>query len=366
MRTLPSLSSTALPSNADPHKDLIVKLQLFAKPLFLVVLALLPWQPASADSYRKLFERAEPSVVLLKTVSREVSPQSPTGAVSQAGIGSGILVDHDGYVMTAAHVIQTADLVEVEFYDGWTTTAAIIFSNPAKDVALLKLDKVPESIKPASIGDSDSVRTGDEVFVIGAPLGLSYTLTVGHISGRRGFDDEMMQGIQAETFQTDAAINQGNSGGPLFNKRGEVIGIVSHIRTRSGGSDGLGFAVTINDAVDTLMSENSQWTGMTGILLTGPLARALNVPQPYSYLVQRTALNSPSSRIGLRPSNVPVSIAGQQLLIGGDIILAVNDIPISPEFDAKFRLQRSEMQKGDTIRLKVLRGGKVVMLSRKL
>ena len=114
------------------------------------------------------------------------------------------------------------------------------------------------------------------------------------------------------------------------------------------------------------MSENSQWTGMTGILLTGPLARALNVPQPYSYLVQRTALNSPSSRIGLRPSNVPVSIAGQQLLIGGDIILAVNDIPISPEFDAKFRLQRSEMQKGDTIRLKVLRGGKVVMLSRKL
>ncbi|MEM8684584.1 MAG: trypsin-like peptidase domain-containing protein [Pseudomonadota bacterium] len=318
---------------------------------------------ASADSYRKLFKDAEPSVVTVYTVSREVSPTSPTGAVSQSGLGSGFIVDHDGYVMTAAHVIQTADLVEVEFFDGTTTTAAIIFSDPAKDVALLKIDKIPDNLSPVTLGDSDRVQTGDEAFVIGAPLGLSYTLTVGHISGRRGYDDSMMQGIQAETFQTDAAINQGNSGGPLFNRRGEVVGIVSHIRSRSGGSDGLGFAVTINDAVDTLMSENSQWTGMTGILLTGPLARALNVPQPYSYLVQRTALNSPSSKIGLRPSRVPVTIGGQQLLIGGDIILAVNGIDISPEFSARFRERRDGMSSGDEIRLKVLREGKVISLS---
>ncbi|MEM6513413.1 MAG: trypsin-like peptidase domain-containing protein [Pseudomonadota bacterium] len=330
--------------------------------LLLLAFLMLP-VIAGADSYRRAFKNAEPSVVTVYTVSREASPGSPTGAVSQSGIGSGVIVDHDGYVMTAAHVIQTADLVEVEFHDGNTSTAAIIFSDPARDVALLKLDKLPESLAPAPLGDSDRVETGDEVFVIGAPLGLSYTLTVGHISGRRGGNQDMTQGIQAETFQTDAAINQGNSGGPLFNKRGEVIGIVSHIRSLSGGSDGLGFAVTINDAVDTLMGENSQWTGMTGILLTGPLATALNVPQPFSYLVQRTALNSPSSRIGLRPSNVPVTIAGRELLIGGDIILAVNDIEISPDFDAQFRQRRSQMSKGDLIRLKVLRAGKIIQLS---
>ncbi|MDJ0761330.1 MAG: trypsin-like peptidase domain-containing protein [Woeseiaceae bacterium] len=321
---------------------------------------------ALADSYRKLFADAEPSVVTVYTVSRNAAPESPTGSVSQSGIGSGFLVDDEGYVMTAAHVIQTADLVQVEFADGWSSTAAIIYSDPAKDVALLKLDKLPENPRPARLGDSDRVQTGDEVFVIGAPLGLSYTLTVGHISGRRGYDDAMMRGIQAETFQTDAAINQGNSGGPLFNKRGEVIGIVSHIRSRSGGSDGLGFAVTINDAVDTLMAENSQWTGMTGILLTGDLAKALNVPQPYSFLVQRTALNSPSSKIGLRSSNVPVTIAGQDLLIGGDIILAVNGIEISPEFDAQFRQQRDAMEPGDEIALKVLRSGKTITLSSSL
>lgn len=333
------------------------------KQILLVASGLLLSLGASADNYRKLFQRVDPAVVTLHTVERNPSPNSLTGAVTEPGLGSGFLIDEEGHVMTAAHVVQTADLVEVEFVDGTRVTAAVVSSHPVKDVALLKLDEVPDDAVWVKLGDSDDAQVGDEVFVIGAPLGLSHTLTVGHISGRRPYDDTMMQGIQAETFQTDAAINQGNSGGPLFNQRGEVIGIVSHIRTQSGGSVGLGFAVTSNAAVDALLEHGMPWTGLSGILISGPLAEALNVPQPYGYLVQRTALNSPSSRIGLRPSRIPITIAGQDLFVGGDIILAVDDIDIGPGFDIAFREYTDEMQEGSLIRLKVLRGGKVIVLT---
>ncbi len=328
----------------------------------LLIAGLILSAGALAEDYSALFEEVDPAVVTLYTVERNPAP-SPTGAVTQPGLGSGFLVDGDGHVMTAAHVVQTADLVEVEFVDGTRVTAAVVSSDPIKDVALLKLDQVPEDAIWVELGDSDDVRVGDEVFVIGAPLGLSHTLTVGHISSRRLYDDSMMQGIQAETFQTDAAINQGNSGGPLFNQRGEVIGIVSHIRSRTGGSVGLGFAVTINTAVDVLLNNEMPWSGMSGILLSGPLAQALNVPQEHGFLVQRTALNSPSSRIGLRPSRVPITIAGQELYIGGDIILAVDDIEISPDFDSAFRSYREDMVEGSVIRLKVLRGGRTIVLT---
>ncbi len=318
---------------------------------------------AMGQNYRKLFERVDPAVVTIHTVERNVAVGSPTGTVAQPGLGSGFLIDADGHVMTAAHVVQTADLVEVEFVDGTRVTAAVISSDPVKDVALLKLDEVPENAVWTEIGDSDEASIGDEVFVIGAPLGLGHTLTVGHISSRRLTGDGMMQGIQAETLQTDAAINQGNSGGPLFNQRGEVIGIVSHIRSRSGGSDGLGFAITINTAVETLLRNDMPWTGMSGILLAGALAEVLNVPQDYGYLVQRIALNSPSSRIGLRSSNIRVAIAEQEILIGGDIILAVDGIEISPDFDAAFRAHRLDKPAGELFRLRVLRAGRVVDLT---
>ncbi|MCH9694414.1 MAG: trypsin-like peptidase domain-containing protein [Gammaproteobacteria bacterium] len=317
---------------------------------------------ASAADYRKLFEDADVSVVVIYTVERQVDARSGLGEVALPGLGSGVLIDDEGHVMTAAHVVQTADLVEVEFVDGTKVTASVVASDPIKDVALVKLDKLPERVRPAKLADSDKVRIGEEIFIIGAPYGLSHTLTVGHISARHKNEDDYMGEIRAETFQTDAAINQGNSGGPMFNQRGEVIGIVSHIRSKSGGSEGLGFAVTSNTAVDALLDHPMSWSGMTGVLLTGALAEALNVPQESGYLVQKVASSSPASRMGLRPSRVPASIAGQDLLIGGDIILSVGGVTISPGMNAEFREKAAMMDRGDAILLKVLRGGKVIAL----
>lgn len=333
---------------------------------FLLILSLLSFSSSYAADYRKLFEQTDPSVVVLYTIERQVAPDTALGEVALPGLGSGFLIDDDGHVITAAHVVQTADLVQAEFADGTKVTAAIVASDPVNDVALLKLDRIPDNAQFVRLGDSDRSAVGDEVFVIGAPLGLSHTLTVGHISARHPATSGDVNVIQAETFQTDAAINQGNSGGPMFNKRGEVIGVVSYIRSRSGGSEGLGFAVTINAAVAALFEHRMSWSGMSGLLLTGEFARALNIPHGTGYLVQKVASNSPAARAGLRPSRIPISIGGQNLLIGGDIILAVNGMALEPNMMVEFREMSESLAPGASVELRVLRGGEVISLSASL
>jgi len=329
-------------------------------PALLAAVSMFP-DRAAANDYAKLFKEADESVVVIYTVEREIAGQRGQGEVTLPGLGSGFLIDDEGHVMTAAHVVQTADLVEVEFVGGTKVTASVVASDPIKDVALLKLDRLPEQIRPVKLADSDKVSIGEEIFIIGAPYGLSHTLTVGHISARHGNDGGYMGAIQAETFQTDAAINQGNSGGPMFNRRGEVIGIVSHIRSQSGGSEGLGFAVTSNTAVDALLDHPMAWSGLTGIVLTGALADALNVPQNSGFLIQKIAANSPASRMGLRPSRVPASIAGQDLFIGGDIILSVGGMEVSPNMTAEFREAIASQSERGELLMTVLREGKVIV-----
>ncbi len=333
-------------------------------PSLLLIMALVG--SASAADYRKLFEKADESVVVIYTIERQVAGRRGEGEVTLPGLGSGVLIDDKGHVMTAAHVVQTADLVQVEFVDGTKVTAAVVASDPVKDVALIKLDLMPDNIRPAKLADSDKVRVGEEIFIIGAPYGLSHTLTVGHISARHSSTDDLVGEIQAETFQTDASINQGNSGGPMFNQRGEVIGIVSHIRSKSGGSEGLGFAVTSNTAIDALLEHPMSWSGMTGILLTGALADALNVPQSAGYLVQKVAWSSPALRMGLQPSKVPAIIAGQELVDFASPLLDSTDLRTSPGMSAEFREKTEMMDRGDPIVLEVLRGGKKITLNSRL
>jgi S1-C subfamily serine protease len=146
------------------------------------------------------------------------------------------------------------------------------------------------------------VQIGEQVFVVGAPLGITHTLTVGHLSARHKPNATFSGMLTAEFFQTDAAINRGNSGGPMFDLKGEVIGIVSSILSQSGGSDGLGFAATSNIARRLLLDEPSVWSGLDGYLLIGEAARAFNLPVGFEagLLVQRVALGSPADQLGVR------------------------------------------------------------------
>ena len=198
----------------------------------------------------------------------------------------------DGHVMTAAHVVHSMDEITVEFLGGDRVSAHVIASEPAADLSLLQLARVPAGAKVAPLGDSDKVRVGDQVAVVGAPYGLSYSLSVGWISAKWAPNTVYKALPLAEFFQTNATINTGNSGGPMFNMAGEVVGIVSHIISKSGGSEGLGFVVTMKTARQILIEKKYVWEGLEGTLLTGELAEIFNVPGGAGYLVKTVAKDS--------------------------------------------------------------------------
>ena len=317
--------------------------------------------PSVADVYTQVID----SVVLIEVMGKTAAGPGE-GLVTAAGLGSGVLISADGLVLTAAHVVQTADHMQVHFAGGEFINATVLRSDPAADVALIKLDWVPEGAKPVKLGDSDKASVGDQVFVVGAPLGLSHTLTVGHLSARRR-PEAMVTGLSStELFQTDAAINQGNSGGPMFNMRGEVVGIVSHIISLSGGYEGMGFAVTSNAAQDLLMKPGSWWTGIAGYYIDDTLADVLNLPQPAGILVEVVAKGSPAEELGLRGGSLKAVIGRNELVLGGDVILAVQGIRISVGSSEAIGEARAKLAPGDTIRVEVLRDGELLELSAKL
>lgn len=317
--------------------------------------------PSASEDLAKIFRQVNAAVVVVRTMEQTVIPQSNGRQVSIAGLGSGVLISADGKVVTAAHVVQTADTVVVEFSDQDPVEAEVIASEPAADVALLKLKRVPDGVKPARLGNSDKVQIGEQVFVVGAPLGITHTLTVGHLSARHKPNATFSGMFTAEFFQTDASINRGNSGGPMFNLNGEVIGIVSYILSQSGGSDGLGFAVTSNVTRRLLLDEPSVWSGLDGYLLTGEAARAFNLPVAFKagLLVQRVASGSPADQLGVRGGRIAAALGNQELLLGGDVILAVDGIAIGgPDAYESIRQRMIELRAADgTVHVTLLRGG---------
>ncbi len=319
---------------------------------------------SSAEDLAQVFRQVSDAVVVVRTTERTVSGQSIGRQVSIDGLGSGVLVSADGKVVTAAHVVQTADTVVVEFSDHGRVAAEVIASEPAADVALLQLKSVPNGVKPVKLGDSDKVQIGEQVLVVGAPLGITHTLTVGHLSARRKSNSAFSGMVTAEFFQTDAAINRGNSGGPMFNLNGEVIGIVSHILSQSGGSDGLGFAATSNVARRALLEEPSVWSGLYGYLLAGDAARAINLPAAFKagLLVQRVASGSLADQLGVRGGRFAAAFGNEELLLGGDVILAVEGIAIGgPEAYESIRQRMIELRAATgTVHVTLLRGGETL------
>lgn len=319
--------------------------------------------PATAQSVSDIFKRVKDAVVVVYTSERTLAQGAPGQFVSVGGLGSGVLVSDDE-VLTAAHVVQTADEVLVEFTTGQRLTARVVASAPAADIALLKLGARPSLVVPAKIGNSDSVEVGEQIFIVGAPLGVTHTLTVGHVSARRRPSRTFGSMFRAEFLQTDAAINEGNSGGPMFNMTGEIVGIVSFIISQSGGSEGLGFVVTANMAKDLLLSGPSMWSGLEGIELTEGLAYVLNVPPPgVGMLVQRVAKGSLAEQLGLKPGAVHGTINDEALVLGGDIVLTFQGIPVGAEYYEQMRDAVGRLRPNDLIRVTVLRAGEKVELS---
>ena len=320
--------------------------------------------PATAQNFSHIFRKIDGAVVVITTQEENKTLTDRGMRTTKAkGLGSGIIISPEGLILTAAHVVESADDILVHLNDDSRFNARVIASLSAPDLALIKILEPGDSLPYIRPGSSSKVETGEQVLVIGAPYGLDHTLTVGHLSGRR-FKDDTAFGI-IEFLQTDAAINQGNSGGPLFSASGELIGIVSHIKSQSGGNEGLGFAASIDMAKRLLLDSPPVWLGADFIILSEDLAKALNAGQNSGMLVQGVSRGSMSEKLGVKPGYIPAEINGTKLLLGGDIITRINGVDVS---SSKAGLQKviknyQRVKPGDTLTLTVKRRGSEIELS---
>lgn len=311
----------------------------------------------SSTDFAELYAEHIDSVVTIYTAN--ISTKNGKKQVAK-GVGSGFLVE-DNQIITAAHVVEGAAHIEILFNDGKRIKGDVISSLKASDIALIKLQSPHPTAPVAVLADSDETAIGSEVFIIGSPFGISKTLSVGHLSGRmnRGL---MAGGTPIEFLQTDTAINTGNSGGPMFNTKGEVIGIVSFILTKSGGFEGIGFAASSNTARQALLTSSGVLAGFEGVLLDERVASALNFPGP-GLLVQRVVADSIVDEAGLLAGDIPTQVGEQSFLLGGDLILEINGLVCATPHD--FELVRAStlaLQEEDTYSISVFRDGEIVEL----
>jgi S1-C subfamily serine protease len=275
-----------------------------------------------------VFENLKDSVVHI--TSRGLEVEAFTEPVPVRGQGSGLVISEDGYIVTNDHVVSGADKIEIRLSTGYVTSAEIVGADPSTDTAILKID-APFKLRPAALGDSNDLKPGQLAIAIGNPFGFQNTVTIGVISALnrtlRSSNNFNMQGI----IQTDAAVNPGNSGGPLVNSRGEVIGINTAIfSTLQGGFQafqGIGFAIPINTVKVTSkeLIEKGEiirpWLGITGMSITNEISDSFNLSVVEGVLIVTVVENGPANRSGLRGTH---SRPLDEDFALGDIILEMN------------------------------------------
>ena len=320
----------------------------------------------NAQSLSDLYEQVNPAVVVILTEQKElVSSGKMTKTVTSGGLGSGFMIS-DSQIVTAAHVVQVAEKVDVQFLDGEIIPAKVISAYGTADVALLELIWPRKNAVTLKMADSDQVKIGERVFVVGAPYGLGHSLSSGYVSGIIKDDNDKNPFTNSEYIQTDAAINTGNSGGPMINMNGEVIGVVSNILTQSGGFQGIGFASSSNITKDLLFEKKIIWNGTDVIPLSGKIAQIFNLPQESGLLVQRVVKVSPFGILGVEDGDIEMTINGEKLIVGGDIILSINGVKFENSDESLLQISKAlEIKKENTsLKLVVFRAGKKVTLGR--
>ena len=307
-----------------------------------------------------IYTRVSPAVVEIRIDRRGQD------SFTRVGSGSGFLIDEQGHIVTNNHVIQDADRVRVSFQNGKSVEAEILGTNPGNDLALLKVDSAAVAgIVPVALGDSSKAKPGQMAIAIGSPFGLDGSVTVGVISGvGRTLNSDLSRPI-AGVLQTDALIGPGNSGGPLLNSSGEVVGINTAIQVARGGQDlrtisgsSIGFAVPINTLADLLprlkegLMITPPWLGISAISLEPLLVESLGLPADRGVYITQIMPGSPAEQAGL-------SASGSDFLLRptgeGDIIIAVDGVPVDGM--ASLIILLNEHLPGDGITLKVIRDG---------
>jgi S1-C subfamily serine protease len=334
----------------------------------------------TALSINDIYKRAAPGVVQVTSTTVVKVPADPffgnplfPQEQRQQSLGSGFVVDKAGHILTNFHVVDGAKQVRVSFSNGGSMKATIVGTDPSSDLAVLKIDASSRALTPLPLGDSDLIKVGDPVVAIGNPFGLDRTVTAGIVSAiQRAITAPNGYTID-HVIQTDAAINHGNSGGPLLNGRGEVIGVNSQIETGDSGSSGnvgVGFAVpsnTVKTVIAQLIREghiDRAFIGISAVPITRNVARVFRLPVSRGLLVQSVEPGSGAAKAGLKAGTTQVVLAGESYNLGGDIIVEAGGNPVS-SLD-KLRDIVAAKKPGDTLPLVVYRASKKTNLEVKL
>ena len=343
-------------------------------------------QPVGAEQSRNwvngIYERAAGGVVQVSSTSIvEVAPDpffgNPFGLPEQQqqrALGSGFVIDEEGHIVTNYHVVENARSIQVSFSNRDTMRARIAGVDPSTDLAVLKVNADSRALTPLALGNSDRVRVGDAVVALGNPLGYDRTATAGIVSAlQRRIQAPASYTTIDHVIQTDAAVNRGNSGGPLLDANGQVIGVTSAIATGSAteqGSIGIGFAIPINTVKDVtaqLIRHGHVERPYLGILarpITPELARLFRLPVRQGLVVQRVIPGSAAERSGLRGGTTRVVVAGESYVLGGDVIVKVDGVVVTTV--ERLRSVLDEKQPGERVALEIIRDGRRQTLTVKL
>ncbi len=317
------------------------------------------FRPGQALSIADVYKRSAPAVVQITATGNA----NPFGSESQQrALGSGFVFDKAGYIITNYHVIAGAGSIQVTFSNNQSIDATLVGSDPSTDIAVLKVNTTASALTALTLGDSDVVQVGDSVVAIGNPFGLSRSVTAGIVSAIQRQITAPNEYAIDHVIQTDAAINHGNSGGPLLNARGEVIGVNAQIETggASQGNVGVGFAVpsnTVKSVAGQLIENGKVEHAAIGILaqqLTPAVAKEFRLPVQSGVVIEEVQAGSGAAKAGLKGGTTDVTVAGESYRLGGDIIVAANGMAVKDL--ASLRDITSDLEPGDSITLEIYRG----------
>ena len=316
----------------------------------------------------RIYRQASPAVANILTKATEYD--FFMDPVPIEGAGSGFVIDPRGYILTNFHVVEGAQSIEVVLGDQSRYPAKYIGADQRNDVALIKIDPKGKRLVALALGDSGAIQVGQKVLAIGNPFGFQSTLTTGVVSALGRTVQTSQTTFIDEAIQTDAAINRGNSGGPLINSRGEVIGINSAIYTPTGTTAGIGFAIPINTAksiANDLITDgrvHRAFLGIETMPVNDWLSQALDLPVQDGLLVEMVTRGSPAAGAGIRGGDRVAQAGMRKIAIGGDVIVAIDGQKIANQFDMNVILNRK--RPGDSVNVSLYRGGKKMDIPVKL
>lgn len=300
---------------------------------------LMPWST--------IYDQLKDSVVLVQT---------------NLGLGSGFVYDMKGHIITNHHVIKDADTIEVTFIDGNITSANVVGMDIYSDIAVIKVDPEVTTLHPVVLGSSSELTVGEPVAAMGNPFGLSDTLTAGIVSSVERTMEAAENYVIIDIIQIDAAVNPGNSGGPLVNVKGQVVGVNTAIQSETGTFAGIGFAIpsdTVKREIDDLIETGTYkhpWLGVSARDVNIAIADAIGLEKPQGVLIVDVTEGSPADQAGLRGGDQNVTLDGQVITVGGDVITGIDGLPTRRMADLVVYMER-HTSPGDSVVFEIVRDG---------